>query len=92
MLAWPPGPVPAYDRATVPVRRREVELSGAWLAWGLVFGSFGLGYFVYGKKQNRAVPMLCGLGLMVVPYLVSGTLALVAVGVVLVAIPWFVRA
>jgi len=35
-------------------------LNEAWLLWGLLFGSFGLGYFVYGKKQKAVVPLVCG--------------------------------
>ena len=35
--------------------------SEAWLLWGVVFGSVGLAYFVYGKKQHRFVPLLCEL-------------------------------
>lgn len=61
------------------------------LLWGLVFGSFGLGFFVYGKKQRATVPMVCGLALMVFPYFVSNTILLVVIGVALIAVPYFVR-
>jgi hypothetical protein len=66
-------------------------VSGWWLVWGGVFGSFGLGFFVYGKKQERTIPMLCGLGLMVLPYLISNLLVLVVGGFTLIALPWFFR-
>jgi len=62
-----------------------------WLFWGLVFGSFGMGYFLFGKRQERVVPMLCGLALMAFPYFVSSTLVLVLVGLALIALPWFYR-
>ncbi len=61
------------------------------LLWGLLFGSAGLGFFLYGKKQQAIVPLLCGLALMVFPYFVSSTILLVAIGVVLIALPYFVR-
>ena len=61
------------------------------LLWGLLFGSIGLGFFIYGKKQKRVVPLVCGLALMIFPYFVSNTLLLAAVGIVLIAIPYFVR-
>ena len=67
-------------------------MSGWWLLWGLVFGCFGLGFFVYGRKQQRAVPLLCGIALMVFPYFVSNLVLLVAIGVALLALPYFVRA
>ena len=63
----------------------------ATLYWGLLFGSIGLAFFVYGKKQQAFVPLLCGLALMVFPYFVSNTLLLVAVGGVLVILPYFLR-
>ncbi len=62
-----------------------------WLLWGLLFGSVGLGYFIYGKKQRSVVPLICGLALMVFPYFVSNMVALVAIGAILCAIPYFLR-
>lgn len=63
----------------------------ATLMWGMVFGSIGLGYFVYGKRQASPMPLVCGIALMVFPYLVSNAWATVLIGVVLMAIPYFVR-
>ena len=66
-------------------------MDSATLLWGLLFGSIGLGYVVYGKRQSKPVPFLCGLVLMGFPYLVDGNLALVLIGSTLTAIPYFVR-
>ena len=66
-------------------------MSAASLFWGLLFGCFGIGFFVYGKKQEKFVPLICGLLLMVFPYFVSNTIALVVIGVALMAVPYFVR-
>lgn len=63
----------------------------ASLFWGLLFGSVGLGYFLYGKNQKALVPALCGIMLMIFPYFVSSTLLMVVVGLGLMAIPYFVR-
>ena len=63
----------------------------AWLLWGLLFGSIGLGYFIYGKKQRAVVPLVCGLALMLFPYFVSNTALLVGIGALLAAIPYFLR-
>ena len=57
--------------------------------WAFMFGAVGLGYFVYGKKQQRLTPLLCGIALMVYPYFVSGALLVVLIGIVLMAIPFF---
>ena len=56
-----------------------------------MFGSIGLGFFLYGKKQKAVVPLVCGLTLMIFPYFVSNTILLVAIGVMLIVVPYFVR-
>ena len=61
------------------------------LLWGLLFGSIGIGFFVYGKRQRAIVPFVCGIALMAFPYFVSNTFLLVAIGVALMALPYFVR-
>jgi len=52
---------------------------------GLLFGSIGMGFFVYGKKQGS------GLALMVYPYFIENTVIVVVVGILLTVIPYFVR-
>lgn len=69
----------------------EPELSESWILWGLLFGSIGLGFFLYGKKQKAIVPLVCGLALMIFPYFVSNSILLVTIGVMLIAVPYFVR-
>ena len=61
------------------------------LLWGLLFSSIGLGFFLYGKKQRAVVPLVCGLVLMIYPYFIPNVVALVAIGVVLTAVPFFFR-
>lgn len=66
-------------------------MTAASLLWSMIFGSVGLGFFVYGKKQGAIVPVVCGLTLMIFPYFVSSTALLVLIGAALMAIPYFVR-
>ncbi len=66
-------------------------MNTATLLWGLLFGSIGLGFFIYGKKQQALVPLLCGMTLMIFPYFVTNNLLLVAMGSVLVILPYFYR-
>lgn len=61
------------------------------LWWGLLFGSIGLGFFIYGKRQKAPIPLACGIGLMVFPYFVSNNWLMVLLGAALIAIPYFVR-
>ena len=59
--------------------------------WGVVFGAIGLGYFTYGKRQKAVVPLFTGIALFVVPYIISNVYMLVAAGVALVILPYFVK-
>ena len=61
------------------------------LLWGMVFGSIGLGFFIYGKKQKVIVPLLVGIALMIYPYFIADLTLLIIVGVVLMVLPYFVR-
>ena len=61
------------------------------LLWGVLFSSIGLGFFIYGKKQRKVVPLISGIALIAYPYFISNTLALVVIGIALVCIPYFVR-
>jgi hypothetical protein len=61
------------------------------LLWGLLFGSIGIGFFTYGRKQRAVVPLLTGIALFVLPYLFSNVYLLVLAGAALVALPYFVR-
>ncbi len=58
---------------------------------GLIFSSIGLAYFIYGKKQQMFVPLLVGIALMGYTFFVSDWIAIVAIGVVLSALPYFFR-
>jgi len=61
------------------------------LMWGIIFGSIGLGFFVYGKKQKAIIPMISGMGLMVFPYFISNIYIMILSGIVLAALPYFIR-
>jgi hypothetical protein len=61
------------------------------LLWAVIFGSIGIAFFVYGRRQQAVVPLICGVALVILPYLVSNTLLLVVAGVALIALPYFYR-
>ena len=71
------------------VGRVVLDTSALW--WGLLFGSIGLGFVVYARKQRAIVPLVSGGALMVFPYFVSGTAWLLIIGVALIALPYFLR-
>ena len=66
-------------------------MTAAVLLWGLLFSSIGLGFFLYGKKQRAVVPLVCGIALMIYPYFIPNVIALVVIGLVLTAVPYFLR-
>ena len=59
-----------------------------WFA-SLIWGSVGMGYFIYGKKQGKLSAMLAGAALCIYPYLFGSTFALCAIGIALIAAPFF---
>ena len=61
------------------------------LIFGVIFGSIGLGFFVYGKRQKAIIPLLSGIGLMVFPYFVSNPYVMILSGIVLLILPYFIR-
>ena len=65
--------------------------SQASLLWGLLFGSIGIGYFMYGRKQRSGLPLLCGVCLMIYPYFISNSILLVLIGALLMSVPYFFR-
>ena len=61
------------------------------LLLGVVFSSIGLGYFIYGKKQQRTMPIICGIALMIYPYFIENTVVLILIGIILCISPQFIR-
>ncbi len=61
------------------------------LLWGVLFGSIGMGYLVYGKRQQRGMALLSGAVLMAFPYFVSNPVVIVLVGALFMALPFFLR-
>lgn len=57
----------------------------------MILGSFGAGYFMYGRSQKLVVATLAGIALMVVPGFVSNPVGLTLLSLVLLVVPWFVR-
>ncbi|HXT04970.1 MAG TPA: amino acid transport protein [Casimicrobiaceae bacterium] len=57
---------------------------------GIFTGAIGVGYFMYGKRQTKFVPLIAGMMLCVYPYFVSGALWLVVVGAALMAAPFLI--
>ena len=60
-------------------------LLGVWL------GAIGGAYVLYGRKQAAPLPLVCGILLIVEPYVLKGTALQIVAGVILAAIPFMRR-
>ena len=65
--------------------------TGTLIVLGLLFGSVGMGYIVYGRKQGRIIALWAGVGLCAYPYFVSNVFAVIGIGIVLIAAPFVVN-
>jgi predicted membrane protein len=61
------------------------------MLWSVLFSGIGMGYFIYGKKQEAPIPLFTGLALFVFPYFMPNFTLLLAVGLALVALPYFIK-
>ena len=59
----------------------------ATLLSGLLFSSIGVGYLMYGKKQQRQAALFSGLALLGYSYLVSYVWLIWVIGMALLAVP-----
>ncbi len=55
----------------------------------VIFSAIGMGYIAYGKKQQQAVALICGVALCVYPYFVSNTIPVIVIGIVLMLLPFY---
>jgi choline-glycine betaine transporter len=61
------------------------------IMWGVLFGSIGMGYLIYGKKQQRGIALLSGVILCAFPYFVPNVYLMILIGIVVMALPYFLR-
>lgn len=61
------------------------------LMLGMLFGSVGIGFWIYGKREQRLMPLLAGVALMVFPFFMPNNCSLCLVGVGLCALPFVVH-
>jgi hypothetical protein len=65
-----------------------VNFSGWGLLAGVVFGSIGVGYFMYARRAMRITYLVAGMLLMIFPWFVDNLAALIGVGLALVLAPF----
>jgi len=62
----------------------EIMLNTHFLFASLIWGSVGVGYFIYGKRQRSWLPMVGGVAMIGVSYFVGSALlmSLICVGLI----------
>ena len=58
---------------------------------GLIFGSIGVGYCIYGKKQSHLVAFLAGVFLIGLPYAIDNNTVLIVASLTIMALPKFIK-
>ena len=74
----------------VPAARATPDSTLNGLVVGVIAGAFGMAYFVYGKRQRKPIPLVCGVLLCVYPYFTENPYALLGIGAALLAAPFLV--
>ncbi|MDD2916846.1 MAG: amino acid transport protein [Candidatus Gracilibacteria bacterium] len=57
---------------------------------GIITGAFGTGYIIYGRNEQRMVPMISGVILCVYPYFIDNIWILCGGGIILILLPFIV--
>jgi hypothetical protein len=86
----------AYSRLAAgagvgPAASLTSHMSGASLIGGIIFGSLGVGYFIYGKKQGKVAYLVCGAALAIYTFVVSSAALVIVIGLLLSAGPWLLE-
>jgi hypothetical protein len=62
-----------------------------WLLMSVFYSALGLGFFIYGKKQGRLVPLVVGILFMGITLVVYNMTSLLVIGAALVVLSWVLR-
>jgi len=58
---------------------------------GLIFGSIGVGYCIYGRKQRNSIAFASGLLLITMPYFIDNNGALLVASIMAMVLPRFIK-
>jgi hypothetical protein len=66
-----------------------MDLDPNYLLLSLLFGTVGMGIFMYGKKTGQIPHLAAGVALMTCPYFIPNLIAMTSVCIVLALLPFF---
>ena len=70
---------------------RNLNMSTSTLLIYIFFGSVALSYMMYGKSQRKAIALLSGIGLAILPYFSLDIWFISLFSLLLMALPFFIR-
>ena len=70
---------------------RLIHVNATELLLDVWLGALGGAYILYGRKQAAPIPLVCGVLLVVEPYVLKGATLQILVGGVLAALPFMRR-
>jgi len=73
--------------------KRSMNIGNSSFLWAsLLWGSIGMGFAIYGKKQRATAPLVGGVALVGISYVIGSALLMSLMGAALVAgIIWYQR-
>lgn len=71
-----------------PKAKADDSWEGTSMMLSMIWGAIGTGFFIYGKKQSKALYLICGIGLIVGPYFISNVLANAILGTLMTIVPF----
>jgi hypothetical protein len=66
-----------------------MNFSASYLFANVLWGSIGVGFFIYGKKQSSFVPLIGGVAMIGVSYFINSALLMSLVSVAIIGAIWF---
>jgi hypothetical protein len=67
----------------------SLHLDAGTLFASLIWGTIGVGFFIYGKKQSAYIPMIGGLSLIGISYFIASPIYMSLVSVGIIGGIWF---
>lgn len=66
-------------------------MSSGTLFASLIWGTVGLGFVIYGKKQDESVPLFSGLALIAISYFILEAIWMSVTAVGIIACAWWLK-
>ena len=66
-------------------------MSTSFILWSIFLGAVGIAYMTYGKQQRKAVPLLGGMILLVLPYFTFNSYFLSAGLITVIGLSYFIN-